>query len=238
MANETLKCDVCGGPPDSWGNDNGRAWCLCAKHLTLTRPLHDESEPRMLGVLTLPDLGAVFAARLRRASAAPETVAYFERAVETTIAWFMGWPTPPDPRDAAVRQMHEDSLAAVRETARERDAARFRGEAVTAALSRLLDLEHGKCRLDHNGFCQEHGSGPECIVAYARAVLGRYGFPTTANGPPLPPPMSTEEARRVEGAAERCRWHRDLGGGESRHCAHPRPCPVHDDAIAPPKETP
>jgi hypothetical protein len=122
--------------------------------------------------------------------------------------------------------------------ARDREHAAFRGEALTAALSRLLDLDAGKCRLDHNGFCQEHGSGPGCIVAYAREVLDRYGFPTTANGPPLPPPVSAEEARRVEGAAERCRWHRDLGGGESRHCAHPRPCPVHDDAVAPPKETP
>jgi hypothetical protein len=43
---------------------------------------------------------------------------------------------------------------------------------------------------------------------------------------------------RMEGVAasapgERCRWHRDLGGGESQHCARRRPCPVHDDAVGP-----
>jgi len=38
-------------------------------------------------------------------------------------------------------------------------------------LRRLLDVHAGDCRLDHHGFCQEHGFEAPCGVARARAVL-------------------------------------------------------------------
>ena len=40
------------------------------------------------------------------------------------------------------------------------------------ALRRLLRVHDGVCRLDHHGFCQEHGFEPPCAVAGARTLLG------------------------------------------------------------------
>ncbi|HKB41355.1 MAG TPA: hypothetical protein VKD72_33325 [Gemmataceae bacterium] len=38
-------------------------------------------------------------------------------------------------------------------------------------LRRLLTVHTGECRLDHEGFCQEHGFEVPCAVEVARRVL-------------------------------------------------------------------
>jgi hypothetical protein len=39
------------------------------------------------------------------------------------------------------------------------------------ALRRVLEVHAGPCRLDHHGFCREHGFEATCAVAEARALL-------------------------------------------------------------------
>jgi len=44
--------------------------------------------------------------------------------------------------------------------------------ALEAWIQESLDLVgDGPCRPDHNGFCQEHCSGPPCRIARGRALL-------------------------------------------------------------------
>lgn len=57
------------------------------------------------------------------------------------------------------------------------------GDKITALRTALKALvDPNPCRLDHGGFCQEHGSGAPCAHAEARRVLketagGRWVYP-------------------------------------------------------------
>jgi len=59
----------------------------------------------------------------------------------------------------------------------ELDAMLLHGKAYEVAqrmaetFAEYLGAEEDACRIDHNGFCQSHTSGPPCIVAEARAAL-------------------------------------------------------------------
>ncbi len=45
---------------------------------------------------------------------------------------------------------------------------------VANALEEVLAGKEEACRLDHNGFCQEHASRAPCVVAEAREALRKW----------------------------------------------------------------
>lgn len=57
------------------------------------------------------------------------------------------------------------------ELQREREEWFVRVTELLLLLRDFLDMHEGPCRLDHEGFCQEHSSSAPCLVARARRLF-------------------------------------------------------------------